>query len=217
MCYKLSFCPSKEMDYLWPQQAFSQTLEFLCWRIWGQWEPGRPRGTYGIVPCSTSLLLRECPVPPLLPLACGSLENGYSTRYPCGITKICYDCSYPKTIHYRGQDPHIHALSTDVLPLTTVFLRHWNFVNSEQFWHTRWNLWEERSWKSLTCMYLFASMSSDKAEDIRAGGDSRGGRWRAGSVGTVQPWHGRDTFAQRSLQTQFFPVIFDWWGTETLL
>lgn len=157
------------MDYLWPQQAFNQTLEFLSWRICGQWEPGRLRG---IMLGSMSLLLRKCPVTPLLPLACDSLENGCSSRYLCGTTKICYDCFYPKKIYYRGQDPHI--INTDLLQLMTVFLSHWNFVNSEQFLHTWWNFWEERSWKSLTCMCLFASMSSDKAEDIHAGGDNRG-------------------------------------------
>lgn len=107
------------------------------------------------MPGSTSLLPRKCPAPPLLPLACGSLENRCSSRYLCGIAKICYDCFYPKKIHYRGQDPHIHGLSNDLLQLMTVFSSHWNFVNSEKFWHTWWNLWVERSGKAWhTCICL---------------------------------------------------------------
>lgn len=87
------------------------------------------------------------------------------------------------------------------------FFKTLRFCQLRAILHTWWSLLEERSQKRLSCMYLFASKSSDKAEDILAVGDSKGCRWRAGSVGAVQLWHGRDSFAQRSLQTSSSPLF----------
>lgn len=102
--------------------------------------PGRQRG---IELGSTSLLQKKRPVPPALPPASGKRMQQHVPLYYyqnllwISLSQQIQETIWSGQIYYRRQDPHIRNLNTDLLQLPTVFLSHWNFVNLEQFWHTR--------------------------------------------------------------------------------